>query len=92
MVGQPVWGEHATRTGRATYFGVRDIHWSVATGPHSVMGSFRTLYRKLGDSRLGLPITEMYAVKGGKRQNFQRGSMVYHTADRKVYVQYKALS
>jgi hypothetical protein len=56
------------------------------------MGSFRTLYRKLGDTRLGLPITEMYAVTGGKRQNFQGGSMVYHTADRKVYVQYKALS
>lgn len=92
VVGQPVWGEHATRTGRATYFGVRDIHWSVAAGPHSVMGSFRTLYRKLGDSRLGLPTTELYSVPGGKRQNFQGGSMVWRTADRKVYVQYKALS
>jgi hypothetical protein len=147
VTGQPFWGEHRTKTGRATYFGKRDIYWSVATGTHSVVGTFRTRYRRLGPdgllglptgeyregrvsgsklqrfrngglywsrrtgmrpvagmiyrkyaalgaerSRVGLPTTDMYKVKGGLRQRFQRGTLTYNNHDRKVYVTYRTVS
>jgi hypothetical protein len=142
VTGQPFWGEHPTRTGRATYFGALDIYWSPATGTHSVRSLFRTRYRQLGGangllklptteyrlggannskvqnfqngglywskrtgmrpvagmihrkyaalgaerSRLGLPTSGMYRVKGGLRQKFQHGALTYNNRQRKVYV------
>lgn len=141
VTGQPFWGEHRTKTGRATYFGKRDIYWSPATRAHSVLGLFRTRYRQLGPdgmmglptteyrvgkvsgskvqnfhkgglywskrtgmrpvagliyrkytalgaerSRLGLPITDQYKVKGGVRQKFQHGALTYHNRKHKVYI------
>ncbi|WBQ04089.1 N-acetylmuramoyl-L-alanine amidase [Kribbella sp. CA-293567] len=141
VTGQPFWGEHRTKTGRATYFSARDIYWSKASGAHSVTGLFRTRYRQLGPdgllglptteyrvgrvsgskvqnfqngglywskrtamrpvagmihrkyaalgaerSRLGLPTTDMYPVKGGLRQKFQRGALTFNSRDKKVYV------
>nr|WP_167219264.1 peptidoglycan recognition protein [Kribbella shirazensis] len=89
-IGQPFWGEHATRTGWATYFATRDVFYSVATGPHSTQGAFRTRYRQLGagSARLGLPITDTYQVRGGARQKFQRGWLVWDRGDRQVQVVY----
>ncbi|NEA36520.1 N-acetylmuramoyl-L-alanine amidase [Streptomyces sp. SID13031] len=141
VTGQPFWGEHRTKAGRATYFGRRDIYWSPPSSAHSVMGLFRTRYRQLGPdgmmglptteyrvgkvsgsmvqnfqkgglywskrtgmrpvagliyrkytalgaehSRLGLPITDLYQVKGGLRQQFQRGKLTYHNRQHKVYI------
>ncbi|MFG1814750.1 N-acetylmuramoyl-L-alanine amidase [Kribbella sp. NPDC049174] len=145
-VGQPFWGEHRTKTGWATYFGTRDVFYSVATGTHSTVGVFRARYRQLGPdailglptgeyrnsaadvkmqpfrngalywskaigtrpvagliyrkyaalgadrSRLGLPITDMYKVKGGLRQKYQRGWLTYNEHRNKVYVQYRSAS
>ncbi|MFD7154838.1 N-acetylmuramoyl-L-alanine amidase [Kribbella sp. NPDC059898] len=89
-IGQPFWGEHPTRTGRATYFATRDVFYSVATGPHSTAGAFRTRYRRLGagSARLGLPITDAYQVHGGVRQKFQRGWLVWDRRVRQVQVVY----
>ncbi|MET9268798.1 peptidoglycan recognition protein [Kribbella sp. NPDC003557] len=89
-IGQPFWGEHPTRTGRATYFATRDVFDSVATGPHSTAGAFRTRFRRLGagSARLGLPITEAYQVPGGARQKFQRGWLVWDRRDRQVRLVY----
>ncbi|MGZ0148410.1 N-acetylmuramoyl-L-alanine amidase [Kribbella sp. WER1] len=89
-IGQPFWGEHPTRTGRATYFATRDVFYSVATGPHSTAGAFRTRYRRLGagSARLGLPITDAYQVQGGVRQKFQRGWLVWDRRTRQVQVVY----
>ncbi|MFG1906340.1 N-acetylmuramoyl-L-alanine amidase [Kribbella sp. NPDC048928] len=89
-IGQPFWGEHPTRTGRATYFATRDVFYSVATGPHSTAGAFRSRYRRLGagSARLGLPITEAYQVHGGVRQKFQRGWLVWDRRDRQVHLVY----
>jgi hypothetical protein len=89
-IGQPFWGEHPTRTGRATYFATRDVFDSVATGPHSTAGAFRTRFRRLGagSARLGLPITEAYQVPGGTRQKFQRGWLVWDRRDRQVRLVY----
>lgn len=89
-LGQPFWGEHRTRTGWATYFATRDVFSSVASGTHSTVGVFRTRYRRLGagSARLGLPVTDLYAVKGGLKQKFQRGWLIYNQPQGKVYVQY----
>ncbi|WP_350278557.1 N-acetylmuramoyl-L-alanine amidase [Kribbella sp. HUAS MG21] len=89
-VGQPFWGEHPTRTGRATYFATRDVFHSVATGTYSTQGAFRTRYRRLGagSARLGLPITDAYQVTGGVRQKFQRGWLLWDRRDRQVQVVY----
>ena len=89
-VGQPFWGEHRTKHGWATYFGTRDVFYSVASGTHSTVGVFRSRYRRLGagDARLGLPVTERYKVKGGLRQKFQRGWLVYDQHTGKVYPRY----
>ncbi|HEY3561821.1 MAG TPA: N-acetylmuramoyl-L-alanine amidase [Kribbella sp.] len=89
-IGQPFWGEHPTRTGRATYFATRDVFWSVATGPHSTAGAFRSRYRQLGagSARLGLPVTDAYQVHGGVRQKFQRGWLVWDRRDRQVHLVY----
>lgn len=78
--GQPFWGEHPTKKGRATWFAKRDIYWSPATGAHSVLGTFRVRYRQLGpDGLLGLPMTEYRngRVRGSKVQNFQNGGLYW---------------
>ncbi|MFC9693718.1 N-acetylmuramoyl-L-alanine amidase [Kribbella sp. NPDC056951] len=144
-LGQPFWGEHRTRTGWATYFGTRDIFYSVSTGAHSTAGVFRQRYRRMGPdtglglpttevhngrvggtrvqsfrdggfywtkpygvrpvtgliyrkyvaigaerSRLGLPMTDIYQVKGGLRQKYQHGWLTYHAHRRTVLVQYRS--
>jgi hypothetical protein len=88
VVGQPFWGEHPTRTGWATYFTNRDVFYSVASGTHSTVGAFRSRFRKLGagSARLGLPVSDLYRVKGGSKQKFQRGWLI--SSKGKVYVKY----
>jgi hypothetical protein len=83
-VGQPFWGEHPVRWGgRATWFGVRDVYWSVATGPHSTIGGFRVRYRQRGVSDvLGLPTAEERAgrVTGTRVQTFRSGALYWSKA------------
>ena len=79
-VGQPFWGEHPTRKGRATYFGARDIYWSPATGARSVQGGFRTYFRRFGpDGLLGMPVAEQGngRVTGSRLQRFQAGAIYW---------------
>ncbi|HET6296165.1 MAG TPA: N-acetylmuramoyl-L-alanine amidase [Kribbella sp.] len=78
--GQPFWGEHPTRSGRATYFGARDIYWSAATGARSVQGGFRAQYRRYGpDGVLGMPVAEQGngAVPGSRLQRFRNGALYW---------------
>jgi hypothetical protein len=82
-IGQPFFGEHAFRSGRATWFGVRDIYWSAATGPHSTVGVFRTRYRQTAvNAVLGLPRGELRVgrVSGSRVQTFQNGSLYWSAA------------
>ncbi|WP_112246496.1 N-acetylmuramoyl-L-alanine amidase [Kribbella monticola] len=79
-IGQPFWGEHPTRTGRATYFGARDLYWSPATGAHSVQGGFRGRFRTYGpDGLLGMPTAEQRNGKpaGSRAQNFHYGAIYW---------------
>jgi hypothetical protein len=83
-IGQPFWGEHPVRWGgRATWFGARDVYWSVATGPHSILGYFRARYRQPGVSDvLGLPTAEERAgrVTGSRVQRFRSGALYWTRA------------
>ncbi|GAC1328303.1 MAG: hypothetical protein NVSMB13_15340 [Mycobacteriales bacterium] len=51
--------------------------WSPATDAHEVHGSILGRYASLGGatSALGLPTTDEYAVPGGRRNDFSRGSI-----------------
>jgi uncharacterized protein with LGFP repeats len=64
------------------------LYWSKATKMRPVAGLIHRKYVALGAerSRIGLPITDMYAVKGGLRQQFQRGILTYNNRQQKVYV------
>ncbi|ONI78461.1 hypothetical protein BWI15_00870 [Kribbella sp. ALI-6-A] len=82
-VGQPFWGEHPTRTGRATYFGALDIYWSARTGAWSVRGGFKARYRTIGpDGFLGLPTGEQRngRVSGSRLQPFRNGALYWSPA------------
>ncbi|MEV0796704.1 hypothetical protein AB0I34_03405 [Kribbella sp. NPDC050281] len=68
------------------------MFYSVATGPHSTVGMFRSQYRSLGAerSRLGLPTTEVYKMTGGSRQRYQHGWLNYNQSRRTITVQYRS--
>jgi hypothetical protein len=84
VVGQPVWGEHPTRTGRGTWFEWQDIYYSAATGVHSIKGAWRARYRGMGpaDGVLGLPTTEdrRGRLTGSWVQKFRYGAMYWSNA------------
>ncbi|MEU0093581.1 N-acetylmuramoyl-L-alanine amidase [Kribbella sp. NPDC006257] len=79
-IGQPFWGEHPTRKGRATYFGSRDLYWSPASGAHSLQGGFRWYFRRFGpDGILGFPTAEQRNGRpsGSLVQRFQAGAIYW---------------
>lgn len=80
-VGQPFWGEHPVGSGRGTWFGVRDIYWSPATGAHSTVGGFRVRYRQVS-AVLGLPTGEERngRVTGTRVQPFRFGALFWTRA------------
>jgi hypothetical protein len=82
-IGQPFWGEHPVRGGRATWFGGRDVYWSAATGPHSIFGWFRARSRQPGVlDVLGLPTGEerVGQVTGSRVQRFRSGALYWTKA------------
>ena len=58
------------------------IFWTYGTGAHEVYGPIRHRYAQVGWHRgeLGYPTTGVYAVDGGSRVDFQRGSIVLDSA------------
>ncbi len=59
------------------------IYWSPATGAWSVHGAIRDRWASLGyeTGSLGYPVSNEYAVPGGRRSDFQRGSITYRFSD-----------
>lgn len=78
--GLPMTDEIAVRNGRASYFQSGRIYYSGATGTHPVYGAILTAYLKKGgpDSALGLPKSDEYDVAGGRRSDFQGGSITWN--------------
>jgi uncharacterized protein with LGFP repeats len=80
VLGYPTTDETATpdHVGRYNHFSkAGSIYWTPGTGAHAVTGAIRSRWASLGweRSRYGYPTSDVYAVAGGQRQNFQRGSL-----------------
>jgi uncharacterized protein with LGFP repeats len=77
VLGYPVTGSWATAdtVGRYNRFQGGSIFYSPSTGAHAVSGVIGARWAASGAERgpLGYPITDEYAVNGGRQSDFQRG-------------------
>jgi stage II sporulation protein D len=55
------------------------VYWSPASGAHSIRGAIRDAWARQGweTGRLGYPTSDEYAVAGGRRSDFQGGSITW---------------
>ncbi|TQJ36114.1 polysaccharide deacetylase family protein [Arthrobacter sp. SLBN-122] len=69
------------------------IYWSPATGAHEVYGGIRAQWVALGweRSRLGYPTSGEYGITGGRRNDFQHGSILWHAAGGRTEVIYTSI-
>jgi hypothetical protein len=74
--------------GRFGVFQGGSAYWSPRTGAHEVHGMIRDTWARLGweRSRLGYPVSDEYAVPGGRRSDFQGGSIVWNAVTRTTTV------
>jgi hypothetical protein len=83
-LGYPTTDERITpdQVGRYTHFtgsGGASIYWSPKTGAHEVHGAIRAKWAALGweKGRLGYPVTDEFAVPGGRESDFRGGRLVW---------------
>ncbi|MCV2489582.1 PQQ-dependent sugar dehydrogenase [Geodermatophilus sp. YIM 151500] len=71
----------ADRVGRYNDFAApaASIHWTRRTGAHAVQGAIGARWAELGreESFLGYPTSDEYAVPGGRRSDFEGGSLMW---------------
>jgi glucose/arabinose dehydrogenase len=83
-LGYPLTDETRTADGLGKFnrFERGSVYWSAATGTHPVVGAIHTRWAALGyeKSYLGYPISDEYPVAGGRRIDFQRGTITLVTA------------
>jgi uncharacterized protein with LGFP repeats len=83
-LGYPMSNETKTPdgVGRFSVFQRGSIYWTPQTGAHEVRGSIRDKYAESGweGGPLGYPTSDEYAVTGGRRSDFQRGSITWDAA------------
>ncbi len=82
VVGYPMTDEGTTpdTIGRYNYFtGHGAIYWTPGTGAWSVHGAILDKWASMGweTSCLGYPVSDEFAVSGGRRSDFQRGDIVW---------------
>jgi glucose/arabinose dehydrogenase len=72
--------------GRFNHFERGSVYWSPATGAHVVEGEILRRWAALGweQSYLGFPTSDEYAVPGGRRSDFQGGSVTWDAATGQV--------
>jgi uncharacterized protein with LGFP repeats len=65
--------------GRFNHFQRGSVYWSPTTGAHEVHGAIRDRWASLGweTGALGYPVSDEYAVAGGTRSDFSRGSITW---------------
>jgi uncharacterized protein with LGFP repeats len=82
LLGYPVANEQAMAGGAMSRFEHGRIYSSAASGAHEVHGPILDRYLADGGpaGALGFPTTDQYAVEGGARSDFQRGSIVWDEA------------
>ncbi|WP_052207368.1 polysaccharide deacetylase family protein [Sinomonas humi] len=99
VLGFPQTDETATPDGVGRYnhfsgtIAGSSIYWSPATGAHEVYGAIRAQWASLGweRSRLGYPVSGEYGITGGRRSDFQHGSILWHSASGRTEVIYTAI-
>jgi hypothetical protein len=81
ILGYPLSDETGTPDGVGRYnvFQHGSIYWTPATGAHEVDGAIRAAWASVGweAGELGYPISDGYAVTGGRRNDFQHGSITW---------------
>ena len=84
-LGYPVTGERPTPdgVGRFNHFsrpGGGSVYWTQRTGAHEIYGAIRARWADMGWERspLGYPTSGEYAVEGGRRSDFQNGSITWN--------------
>jgi hypothetical protein len=94
-LGYPVTDEVGTPdgVGRYNHFsgsGGGSIYWSPGTGVWAVYGAIRQQWAALGweRSRLGYPVSDEYAIPGGRRNDFQHGAIEWYSANGSTKVIY----
>jgi len=84
VLGYPVTDESPTRdrVGRYNQFAAGSIYWHPAVGAHEVHGAIRARWAALGWEHgvLGYPISDEYTIPGGRRRDFQHGSIDWASA------------
>jgi uncharacterized protein with LGFP repeats len=68
--------------GRFNHFEGGSVYWTPRTGAHEVHGAIRTRWQALGWERsyLGYPVSDEFAVAGGRRVTFEHGSITWNAA------------
>ncbi|WP_432483802.1 N-acetylmuramoyl-L-alanine amidase [Kineococcus esterisolvens] len=82
FLGYPTTDEQPLRGGAFTHFQGGSIYFSPASGTHVVRGAIRDAWARQGweTGRLGYPTSDEYDVAGGKRSDFQGGSITWTPA------------
>ena len=84
VLGYPITDELRTPDGVGRYnvFEHGSIYWTEATGAHEVLGMIRDKWKELGweAGALGYPTSGEYAVPGGRKSDFQHGSITWSAA------------
>ncbi len=96
VVGYPVSDETGSPDGVGRYNnfsgvgGRSSIYWTPSTGAHDVLGAIRARWGSLGWERsaLGYPVTDEYGLTGGRRSDFQHGSIIWDRASNTTIVIY----
>ena len=72
-----------TRFGAFNHFQGGSIYWSPATGAHEVHGAIRDSWAGQSWERdwLGFPTSDEYSVSGGRRSDFQGGSIIWDASN-----------
>jgi hypothetical protein len=83
-LGYPIADEATTPdgTGRYNVFERGSIYWTEATGAHEVLGAIRDKWKEAGweAGALGYPTSGEYDVPGGRKSDFQHGSITWDAA------------
>lgn len=89
-LGKPATAEMETPdgVGRFVHYDNKSIYWSPSTGARVVQGDIRKEWAKLGweKSYLGYPTSDEYDIPGGRRSNFQNGTITWERESNTVTI------
>jgi hypothetical protein len=90
VLGAPLTDERRTPDGAGRYnvFEKGSMYWHPNTGAFEVHGAIRDRWAAIGweTGALGYPTSDEYAVQGGRRSDFQRGSITWNASTGAVTV------